>query len=89
MIVGRREDEGIPGSSSTFGEHATVTNSGTIDLQGNLTNEGVINSEHGTISIASGKEFINEGSSIKVENLTGNGVTYTHNKGVLTVTGEC
>lgn len=88
LIVGRREDEGIPGSSSTFGEHATVTNSGTIDLQGNLTNEGVINSEHGTISIASGKEFINEGSSIKVENLTGNGVTYTHNKGVLTVTGE-
>ncbi len=88
LIIGRREDEGIPDSSSTFGEHATVTNSGTIDLQGNLTNEGVINSEHGTISIASGKEFINEGSSIKVENLTGNGVTYTHNKGVLTVTGE-
>lgn len=88
LIIGRREDEGIPDSSSTFGEHATVTNSGTIDLQGNLTNGGVINSEHGTISIASGKEFINEGSSIKVENLTGNGVTYTHNKGVLTVTGE-
>lgn len=87
LTIGAREDGAISDLASAFGEHAAVTNSGTIDLQGDLTNRGVINSEHGTINIASDKEFINEGASIRVENLTGTEAIYTHNNGVLTVTG--